>query len=214
MILKKPLLFINNRGQSLILTVIFGSLFMGLAMANLKFSRFIERKIALQNGTDAALLSGSALLAEGLNRISKLNLRLIQLHKWLLLVRAGKIVTGNAGLQLTEEGLKKMIQLTALEQDVIKWTFPLKASTRAMIIAKKHETPHLILSPFMISYALEREPDRMGLPAPYVLLDDHEEKHQWKGKNFYYEGAYQAVGRTALIGEDLLTPTWKGVLIE
>lgn len=202
----------DNRGFTLIFSTITIPLFLILCFSCIRFSRFIERKIKLQNGLDAAMLSGIALLCEGLNQISELNKKLEYYHRLYALARAGTLI--HRGVKISELFLRSKIEAIALKQDLIKLSYPLLAAQKIYDIAKKNETPHLILSPFQRTYAIEREPPRNGLPNVYRLSHDFENRKSWSGFAYYYRGSYRANSKGALYGTDLFDASWRGYIIE
>lgn len=207
----KPSPYIDNQGQifPFSLLILFVSLI--LIFQLLRFSRLVERKITLQNGIDAALLSGTEHLARGLNEISHLNQKIKFYHKLLILVRAGEVVNGGGGLMLTEKVLEHFIQWSSKKQDWIKNTYPIKATQTVFQIGNKDGTPHLFLNPPFLFYAIEREKTQ---PKLYQLKKDFREKEDWSIYGIYYRGGYKAKAKTKLLGTDLLSPDWKGVFIE
>jgi len=213
--LKKRSRYINNHcGYAVIFLLVILPFEMMLVIQTLKFSRFIERKIKLQNGVDAALLSGIAVLADGLNTISKLNNKLIHYHKLLIVVQAGTIIMPHPGMILSQEMIVASIKMIAYEQDVIKWSRPLLALVTAYAFARKNESPHLLLFPFVLQYAIQRQPPIQNLPAPYKLKYDYQNHSTWQGMGFYYRGSYKAFAKASLKGSDLKSPDWRGILSE
>ena len=204
----------NHQGQALPFALILIPLFLILIQQTLYFSRLIERKIALQNGVDAALISGIKILSEGLNRISTLNQNLVRCHKLLILAQAGTVVTGNGGLLLTVEALKKMIRAIALKQEMIKQSVPLIAAQKTLSMARKNNTPHSVLSPPLFRYSIERLPPTQGLPSPYVLNPDFDTHRTWSISGFKYKHAYRAHAKAALFGDSLMLSNWKGYISE
>lgn len=174
----------------------------------------MERKIALQNGIDAALLSGSEVLATGLNKMSHLNQKLIRYQKLLSLVKAGTILHSSTGLLLTKVILEKRIKSIAAQQDFIKKIFPLYATKETYVTARKHKTPHIILSPPSLPYAIHRTPSQNKLPGPYELDARFGKKQSWSIRGYFYKGAYQASAKISLFGTDLTSTDWKGMFIE
>jgi len=211
--LKVKLPSIDNHGQAVILLVVTVPLFLILIFKTLTFSRFIERKIMLQNGVDASLLTSIEILADGLNRLSRLNKTLVHLHGLLVLAQAGKLASPGAGL-LTEALLRRMIQATALKQDIIKKSTPLFAFEKAMIIARKNKTPHLIFTPPLFHYAIQRRPPQNGLPSPYEFLPHFSNSKNVSVRGFLYRGATRAKATASLEGLSLYTTQWKGILRE
>ncbi len=208
----------DNTGQAVILSVITLPLFLILLYGTLHFSRMIERKMMLQNGIDAALLTGIEILASGLNSITDLNQKLIHLHGLLLLVQAGRVISTGSSI-LTEALIRKMIQAIALKQDLIKKSFPLLAFEKAMIIARKNKTPHILFTPPLFQYALQRKPPQNGLPSPYELSPNFSQFKTWGVQGFFYRGGYRAKAQAQLEGpifQSALTTRrpWKGVFCE
>ena len=204
---------IDNHGQAVILLVVTLPLFLILIFQTLHFSRVIERKIMLQNGIDASIITGIEILAQGLNQISNLNRKLIHLHGLLVLAQAGKLASPGTGL-LTQAALRKMILAIALKQDFIKKSTPLAALEKAMMIARKNKTPHLIFTPPLFHYALQRKPPQNGLPSPYEFSPNFSKHTNLSARGFLYRGATRANARAYLEGHDLYTGQWKGVLSE
>ena len=195
----------------MIISLMMIPLLITLFMKTTRFSRFIERKIILQNGIDAAILSGTQTLADGLNRISRLNEKLKRLHQLLLLVQAGSVITGQAGFVVTEKALKTRIKMLAAEQDLIKLTYPPLAVRKAFLIAKKNHAPHITLMPPFIAYAIKRDPPKDGLPSPYRIEN---QQTTWSVHGFAYRGAYKANAKAKLFGDNLFSTTWKGQISE
>ncbi|MBI3017023.1 MAG: pilus assembly protein [Deltaproteobacteria bacterium] len=209
---------LDTGGQAVILLVVTLPLFLILIFETLHFSRVIERKIMLQNGVDASLMTGIEILAQGLNQISNLNRKLIHLHALLLLAQAGKPVSAGASV-LTEAILRKMIQAVALRQDFIKKSTPLLALEKAMVIARKNKTPHMVFTPPLFHYAIQRKPPQNGLPSPYEFSPNFSQglrpqSKDWNTRGFLYRGSYRAKARAYLSGHDLYTSQWKGILSE
>lgn len=216
--LKIRALWFGNKGQAVILSLILLPVCLTLFSQVLYFSRMIERKIMLQNGIDAALLSGITFLAQGLNQIRTLNKQLLYCHRLLLLAQAGSVLTGNGGMILTEKTLRVMIKTIATQQDVIQKTYPLLAAQKIFILAKKNGTPHIFLSPPILFYHLERLPPRNSLPYLYQLAPHFSSHNTWHIRGNLYKGSYKAKAGCALSkeggGKDLLHNRWKGVFIE
>ena len=204
---------LDTGGQAVILLVVTIPLFLILIFKTLHFSRVIERKIMLQNGVDASLMTGIEILAQGLNQISDLNRKLIHLHGLLLLAQAGKLTSAGASV-LTEAVLRKMIQAIALKQDLIKKSTPLLALEKSMIIARKNKTPHMIFTPPLFHYAVQRKPPQNGLPSPYEFSPNFSNYTNLSARGFLYRGAYRAKARAYVSGHDLYTGQWKGILSE
>lgn len=212
--LKTHFHYTDKSGQALILLLILLPLCLTVLLQMLSFSRFIERKVALQNGIDAALLSGTEMLADGLNRIRSLNQKLAHCHKLLVLAQTGTILTGNGGIALTEKVLRAMIEIISKQQDIIKNTYPLLSAQKALVIARKNKTPHIFLLPPALYYRIERLPSKNGLPNLYQLKPDFYAHAIWKIRGNMYKGKYQAFSSAKLHGEDLLKSQWKGFLDE
>src|SRR3989344_909785 len=203
--------FIDNRGQALMMGVMAVSVSLMLCHVTLKFSRFIERKIMLQNGVDAALLSATHLLAEGLNQLSRLNQKLMRYHKLLALIQMGKLIPSPAGLTgmvLTEKIIKTRINLIAKQQDIIKMTYPLLAVKKAHVIAKQNNAPYVFLQPTLQTYAIQRSHSIQQLPGPYHLKKNFFQHSIWSIRGFAYRGSYRTRARTKLTGQNLMTATW------
>ncbi len=203
----------DNHGQAVILLVITLPLFLILIFETLHFSRVIERKIMLQNGVDASLMTAIEILADGLNRISHLNKTLLHLHGLLVLAQTGKLASAGASL-LTEAAIRKMIQAIALKQDLLKKSTPLVALEKAMIIARKNKTPHLIFTPPLFHYAIQRRPPQNGLPSPYEFSPNFSQSKNLSVRGFLYRGAYRTKAGAHLKGLNLYTRQWKGILNE
>ncbi|MBI4041456.1 MAG: hypothetical protein HY390_06290 [Deltaproteobacteria bacterium] len=198
----------NRKGQVTILILIVLPTFVWMVHATLKLSRKIERKIKLQNGVDAALYVHTQTLASGLNEISNLNLKLKECLALLRLVQAGKIITGNPGFVITESFLKRLIQAIAKQQDLIKKIYPAWAYQKAMIIARKNETPHVILYPLTFSYSIRRTWTIEKLPGPYVLSETFDQHKEFSMDGFFYKAKESAHAKTTLSGKDLYSETW------
>lgn len=203
----------DNRGFALIFLVVALPLILLLFLSLLRFSRFIERKIKLQNGIDAAILSGATVLAEGLNQISRLNLRLEYYHRLYAAARAGTWVHG--GVKIAEIVIRKKIEAIALKQEFIKIRFPILATQKTVALAKKNGTPNILLFPLQQTYPIQRDPPRNGLPNVYRLSSGKaSEILPWQVVGHYYRSAYKADSKAALFGTDLLHETWRGYVIE
>lgn len=203
----------DNRGFALIFLVVALPLILLLFLSLLRFSRFIERKIKLQNGIDAAILSGATVLAEGLNQISRLNLRLEYYHRLYATARAGTLIHG--GVKIAEIVIRKKIEAIALKQEFIKIRFPILATQKTVALAKKNGTPNIFLFPLQQTYPIQRDPPRNGLPNVYRLSSGKaSEILPWQVVGHYYRSAYKADSKAALFGTDLLHETWRGYVIE
>lgn len=212
--LKINVLYINKDGQIMILAIMTLPLLLMLSYSTLFFSRFIERKIALQNGTDAALLSGTEMLAEGLNRIRSLNQRLKKCHALLLLAQAGEMITGNGGFFLSEKTLRGMIEVIAKEQDMIKNITPFLASQKIFTLAQKNHVHHFLLIPPLLYYSIERLPPQNNLPNIYQLKSNFYSSNTWTMHGYSYRKNIEAKASLKLKGNDLLVSHWKGEFIE
>ena len=168
----------------------------------------------LQHAVDAALLSGTTLLCKGLNQISRLNQQLLFYHHLLKLAEAGQIVYGPVGGKLTVSAIKLKIKAIARKQDWIQKIYPVRASKKLFGIAHRNNAPHVITTPLLVPYAIERAPIPSELPGPYVLTPDALQKHRWNISGYLYRGAYRAKASAVLKGENLLTAHWKGYLNE
>jgi len=197
----------DSRGFALIFSFVALPLILILFFSLLRFSRFIERKIKLQNGIDTALLSGITILADGLNRISKLNFKLEYYHRLYAAARAGTLIHG--GVKIAEIVVRKKIEAIALEQELIKIRFPFLETQKIYALAKKNETPHILLSPLKHNYPMQRDPPRNGLPNIYRLTS---RQINWTIFGYYYRSSYKARSKAALFGSNLTHPTWKGYL--
>ncbi|MBI3019682.1 MAG: pilus assembly protein [Deltaproteobacteria bacterium] len=213
MTLKKKSHSIDNHGQAVILLVVTLPLLFILIFQILHFSRVVERKMMLQNGVDASLITSIEILAQGLNQISDLNRKLIHLHGLLLLVQGGRVISTGTSV-LTEAALRKMIQAIALKQDFIKKSTPLIALEKAMIIARKNETPHMIFTPPFFHYAIQRKQPKNGLPSPYECSPNFSKHKNLSARGFLYRGAYQAKAKARIEGYNLYTRQWEGWLSE
>ncbi len=210
--LKKRSRYFDNRGQVLIFSLLMIPVISISFFQTLRISRFVERKIALQNGLDAALLSGATLLALGLNHISHLNKKLIRYHELLLLVKAGSVIHGGRGLLLTQELIKKRIQMIAKHQDFIKSTYPFRAVKEVYVIARKNSTPHFVLYPPVLQFSIQRKESMDGLPGPYELTQERD--LHWTISGTYYRGSYFAKSKILVAGTDLITSNWRGIFVE
>ncbi len=205
--------FFDKKGQCLILSLVFLSLAVSLWSGTLYFSRWVERKIHLQNAVDATLLSGASVLCDGLNKIANLNQKLIFLHHALVLAQAGTVLT-SGGLKLTEDLVRQMILATAAAQDVIRLRSPFLYTQKIASYAAKNNLIHYTPHPLSLFYPIERTPPRNGLPYMYVLKEDDPAWRELKLHGFLYRGRYRAQVRIDLEGEDLSHAHWKGVFRE
>jgi len=131
-----------------------------------------------------------------------------------LCVQLGKIVTGGAGLVITEQSVRQTTKIIATLQDLIKLTYPLRATHSVFVMARKNRTPHVIPNPLWLKYEIERAPPDQGLPSPYRLRTSADRKHIWQLRGFFYRGSYSASVKTRLFGKNLMTDIWEAYFIE
>ena len=208
MISKRPSQCIGNRGSILIFSVLILGFCLTLILSALTFSRVIDRKISLQNGIDAAILSGITYLSQGLNEITKLNQQLLYYHTALKAAQAGKLL-------VSQYLLTKKINQIVRKQDFIKSTYPGLALQKIKTVAYKNHASHFITSPFLLTYAIQRTVLPSELPGPYELISPlPQHRHTWHITGYLYRHSYKAVAAATLQGQSLLVADWQGRICE
>ena len=204
----------TNKGQStLLFFMILPLTFLALHQTRYVY-RMVERKIALQTGVDLTLMTVTQTLVEGLNEISRLNQKLLHLHALLKAVQAGKILSGHhPGFVISEALLKKIIQLIAKKQDLIMLLYPKLAYVHGYRVARKNQTPHLMMMPLTYTYPMTRT-QWGNLPGPLQLKNNFFENTSFRAMGQKYRFAYRAHAKMKLMGDSLNEATWRNVFEE